>query len=134
MNLLCDRKNKSVGSISNCETRSSREQRRYLPKKRVIKEYSRRFNVWEVARGVNKTKHPAVFPEKLAQDHIYSWSNAGDIVLDPFCGSGTTAKMAILSERNFIGFEIPAEYYEIANKRIASIGKDIPLFEQDLNV
>lgn len=103
-------------------------------KKRVIKEYSRRFNVWEVARGVNKTKHPAVFPEKLAQDHIYSWSNAGDIVLDPFCGSGTTAKMAILSGRNFIGFEISAEYCEIANKRIASIGKDIPLFEQDLNV
>lgn len=134
MNLLCDRKNKSVGSISNCETRSSRGQRRYLPKKRVIKEYSRRFNVWEVARGVNKTKHPAVFPEKLAQDHIYSWSNAGDIVLDPFCGSGTTAKMAILSGRNFIGFEISAEYCEIANKRIASIGKDIPLFEQDLNV
>lgn len=134
LNLLCDRKNKSVGSISNCETRSSREQRRYLPKKRVIKEYSRRFNVWEVARGVNKTKHPAVFPEKLAQDHIYSWSNAGDIVLDPFCGSGTTAKMAILSGRNFIGFEISAEYCEIANKRIASIGKDIPLFEQDLNV
>ena len=77
---------------------------------------------------------PAVFPEKLAQDHIYSWSNAGDIVLDPFCGSGTTAKMAILSSRNFIGFEISAEYCEIANKRIASIGKDIPLFEQDLNV
>lgn len=63
-------------------------------KKRVVKEYSRRFNVWEVARGLNKTKHPAVFPERLANDHILSWSNKGDVVLDPFCGSGTTAKMA----------------------------------------
>lgn len=91
LNLLCDRKNKSAGNVSNCETRSGREQRRTLSKKRVVKEYSRRFNVWEVARGLNKTKHPAVFPERLANDHILSWSNKGDVVLDPFCGSGTTA-------------------------------------------
>lgn len=56
----------SAGNVSNCETRSGREQRRTLSKKRVVKEYSRRFNVWEVARGLNKTKHPAVFPERLA--------------------------------------------------------------------
>ena len=100
-------------------------------KKRVVKEYSRRFNVWEVARGLNKTKHPAVFPERLANDHILSWSNKGDVVLDPFCGSGTTAKMAMLTGRKFIGFEISAEYCDIAEKRIASVGKDIPLFEAD---
>lgn len=99
--------------------------------KRVVKEYSRRFNVWEVARGLNKTKHPAVFPERLANDHILSWSNKGDVVLDPFCGSGTTAKMAMLTGRKFIGFEISAEYCDIAEKRIASVGKDIPLFEAD---
>lgn len=108
-----------------------REQRRTLSKKRVVKEYSRRFNVWEVARGLNKTKHPAVFPERLANDHILSWSNKGDVVLDPFCGSGTTAKMAMLTGRKFIGFEISAEYCDIAEKRIASVGKDIPLFEAD---
>lgn len=79
----------------------------------------------------NKTKHPAVFPERLANDHILSWSNKGDVVLDPFCGSGTTAKMAMLTGRKFIGFEISAEYCDIAEKRIASVGKDIPLFEAD---
>lgn len=131
LNLLCDRKNKSAGNVSNCETRSGREQRRTLSKKRVVKEYSRRFNVWEVARELNKTKHPAVFPERLANDHILSWSNKGDVVLDPFCGSGTTAKMAMLTGRKFIGFEISAEYCDIAEKRIASVGKDIPLFEAD---
>lgn len=64
-------------------------------------------------------------------DHILSWSNKGDVVLDPFCGSGTTAKMAMLTGRKFIGFEISAEYCDIAEKRIASVGKDIPLFEAD---
>lgn len=57
--------------------------------------------------------------------------NKGDVVLDPFCGSGTTAKMAMLTGRKFIGFEISAEYCDIAEKRIASVGKDIPLFEAD---
>ena len=63
-------------------------------------------------------KHPAIFPEQLANDHIISWSNEGDIVYDPFMGSGTTAKMAILNNRNWIGSEISKEYCEIANERI----------------
>ena len=82
-------------------------------------------NVWEYLVGGGKStkdkiafKHPAIFPEKLAQDHIISWSNEGDIVLDPFMGSGTTAKMALLNNRNFIGFEISEEYCKIAEKRI----------------
>ena len=66
-------------------------------------------------------KHPAIFPEQLANDHIISWSNEGDVVLDPFMGSGTTAKMAILNNRNFIGFEISDEYCDIARERIAQI-------------
>ena len=53
----------------------------------------------------DKTGHPAVFPEKLAEDHILSWTKEGDLVLDPFMGSGTTAKMAMLNNRNFVGFE-----------------------------
>ena len=63
-------------------------------------------------------KHPAIFPEKLAEDHIRSWSNEGDIILDPMCGSGTTCKMAILNKRNFIGIEISKEYCEIAENRL----------------
>jgi site-specific DNA-methyltransferase (adenine-specific) len=62
--------------------------------------------------------HPAMFPEKLANDHIISWSNEGDLVYDPFMGSGTTAKMAIINKRNWIGSEISKEYCEIANERI----------------
>lgn len=63
-------------------------------------------------------EHSAIFPEKLAEDHILSWSNPGDIVLDPFMGSGTTAKMAILNDRNYIGFEMSKEYCDIAEERL----------------
>ena len=59
-----------------------------------------------------------MFPEQLANDHIISWSNPNDIVLDPFMGSGTTAKMAILNNRNYIGFELNQEYCKIAERRI----------------
>lgn len=75
-------------------------------------------NIWEMAIAQNKTKHPAVFPEQLANDHIITWSNEGDVVLDPFVGSGTTAKMAFLNNRKYIGFEISKEYCEIAESRI----------------
>ena len=63
-------------------------------------------------------KHPATYPEKLANDHIISWSNEGDLVYDCFMGSGTTAKMAHLQNRNWIGSEISKEYTDIANKRL----------------
>lgn len=59
-----------------------------------------------------------MFPEDLAKDHIISWSNEGDIVLDPFSGAGTTAKMARNAGRKYIGIEISPEYCEIANKRM----------------
>lgn len=65
-------------------------------------------------------QHPAIFPEKLVEDHIKSWSNEGDVVLDPFMGSGTTGKMAILNNRNFIGIELNEEYFKIAQQRIAN--------------
>ena len=76
-------------------------------------------NVWEYAVGGNLTGHPAVFPLQLANDHIISWSNEGDLIYDPFMGSGTTAKMAKLNNRIFIGSEISEKYVEIAEKRIA---------------
>ena len=67
----------------------------------------------------NKNRfHPAMFPEQLAHDHIISWSNEGDTVLDCFLGSGTTGKMAKQLNRNFIGIEISPEYLEIAKNRI----------------
>ncbi len=63
-------------------------------------------------------KHPAIYPERLAQDHILSWSNEGDVVFDPMCGSGTTCKMAFLNNRNYIGVDISEEYINIAEERL----------------
>jgi DNA modification methylase len=87
-----------------------------------IKEYKNKSNIWGYNIGNcgdDNTKHPAPFPEDLAMDHIKSWSNEGDLIYDPFMGSGTTAKMAHLLKRNWIGSEISAEYVKIAEKRIA---------------
>ena len=77
-----------------------------------------RGNVWRMVDRQGNG-HPATFPEALARDHILSWSNEGDIVLDPFNGSGTTTKMARLMGRRFIGVEVNPEYCEIARKRLA---------------
>jgi DNA modification methylase len=84
-----------------------------------------RENIWKYHAspyfsGDDVTKHPAPFPEKLAEDHILSWSNENELILDPFMGSGTTAKMAKLNNRNYIGFEISQEYCDIAEKRLNS--------------
>ena len=77
------------------------------------------YNIWFLTTGTgDKVKHNAPFPEKLANDHIISWSNEGDLVYDPFMGSGTTAKMAKINKRNYIGSEISKEYCDIIEKRI----------------
>jgi len=96
--------------------------------KKVLGELKRekvKDNIWEYAVGLGGTtndkiafKHPAVFPEKLAEDHILSWSNEGDVVLDPMCGSGTTCKMAKMNNRYFIGIDISKEYCKIARQRV----------------
>jgi site-specific DNA-methyltransferase (adenine-specific) len=77
-----------------------------------------RDNIWEIAVARNTTEHPAVFPETIASDHIISWSNEGDIVYDPFIGSGTTALAAKKLSRIYIGSEISKEYCDIAEARI----------------
>ena len=83
-----------------------------------VAEYGVRGNIWRYVTSLNSTGHPAPYPEALAQDHILSWSNEGDLVYDPFMGSGTTAKMAILNKRNYIGSEISSEYCDVAEKRL----------------
>lgn len=95
--------------------------------KKIVKttgEYKEASNVWSYPVGFKNLGHPAVFPEQLATDHILSWSNEGDLVLDPMCGSGTTCKMAKLNNRNYIGIEISEEYCEIIKKRLDNIGKE----------
>lgn len=87
--------------------------------------FRKRENVWKINVGFNKSTkdsvafdHPATFPEALARDHILSWSNEGDVVLDPFCGSGTTLKMAREMGRRGIGIEINEEYCGITVARL----------------
>ena len=91
--------------------------------KRKVKEFGVRFNVWNmsgVQSNKERTGHPAQFPEALAHDHIVSWSNPGDVVLDPFMGSGTTGVVCLNTGRKFVGFEIDQKYFEIAKERIES--------------
>ena len=91
-------------------------------------------NVWTYLSNSNSTKdkiafqHPAIFPEQLANDHIISWSNENDLIYDCFMGSGTTAKIAILNNRNYIGSEISKEYCDIAEKRIETYINQQKLF------
>ena len=123
LNFICDRPNKGYGRAYSSDVRISSEQRKTTNKRKTVGEFSRRHNVWEicsVVSNIERTKHPAPFPEQLANDHIISWSNEGDTVLDIFSGSGTTAKMAKLNNRNFIGFEISKEYCYIAEERLKS--------------
>ena len=78
-------------------------------------------NIWDIAIAQNKTSHPAVFPEQIANDHIISWSNENDLVFDPFVGSGTTGRMAVLNNRHFIGIDISDKYCELSKERIENI-------------
>lgn len=86
-----------------------------------MKEYGKRKNIWRYGVGGGKIDHPAVFPEQLAKDHIISWSNEGDTVLDCFMGSGTTGKMAVMNNRKFVGIEIDKGYFDIAKQRIEAV-------------
>jgi DNA modification methylase len=120
VNLLRDRKNTRHGKES---TPSKKSDENGSFSERIIverKEFGRRKNIWDYAVGGKQEigKHPAIFPEKLAEDHILSWSKEGDIILDPFFGSGTTGKMAKKNNRNYIGFELSQEYCNIAVERL----------------
>jgi DNA modification methylase len=125
-NIITDKPNKRAGELQHGSIRQKdgtvRKTSQYG--KRAIAEFGRRSNVWNVfpAKSPKERLHPAPFPEQLAQDHILSWSNEGDIVLDIFSGSGTTHKMALLNNRKFIGFEISQEYVEIEKQRIKDCG------------
>lgn len=87
------------------------------------------YAVGQNGNDLSAHKHPAVFPEQLARDQITSWSNEGDLVYDPFMGSGTTAKAAHQLGRNWIGSEISSEYVELANKRLEPYLAQANLFE-----
>lgn len=126
INLLKDKPNKWAGYSTYAEiTRREKDGTLTNKGKKVVNEFGVRTNIWRYSNGKGfSTKdkiayeHPAIFPEKLVEDHINSWSNPGDIVLDPFGGSGTTAKVAKQLGRNWIYIEKVQKYCEVAKERI----------------
>ena len=121
-NPIKDRRSKNVGSP--CKSHTTRLPDGSLKVNdlgdRRIQEFGQRYNVWEndCVKNGERVGHPAQFPLKLIKDHIVSWSNEGDTVLDPFMGSGTTGVACKELNRNFIGIEISEEYFKLATDRI----------------
>jgi len=124
--LLCDKPNRWAGYTTFGSASYRNKDGELIDRKiKPIPEFSPRYNIWKYNTGYGySTKdeyafgHPAIFPEQLAEDHILTWSNENDIILDPFCGSGTTCKMAKKNNRNFVGIDCVPEYIEIAKKRV----------------
>lgn len=110
----------TAGKIANGRThyRDGEKLTSFAGNGKAYKESKIRSNVWRYAVGTEDVKgHPAVFPLPLATDHVISWSNPGDTVLDPFMGSGTTGVACLNTGRNFIGIELSPEYHAIAKQR-----------------
>lgn len=117
MNFIEDKPNTAGGRVQKKDAVINKGKQRDGVGTFTRKHLGRRTNLWRISIG-GSNGHPAIFPEALACDHILSWSNEGDTVLDPFMGSGTTGKMAVLNNRNFIGIEKHKAYFEIACNRI----------------
>ncbi len=122
-NLICDKENRWAGHKD------------FSGKlKNPVPEFSPRNNIWKYTTSFNGVTHPAPFPEQLAHDHIISWSNEGDTILDPFAGSGTVGKMALRLNRNYILIEKEAKYIDIIKKRIAEEQSKLALFNTEQEV
>lgn len=122
-NLISDRKNKWGGTkVHGTERQVDGTTKPFskIQTSKLIKEYGARINIWEInpEKTLNK-EHPAVFPIHLVKDHIITWSNPNDVVLDPFMGSGTTGVACKETGREFVGIELVSKYFEIAKKRTA---------------
>lgn len=118
-NPIADRVNKSFGrKISGTNRMKDGTTKPIKNKGQQIKETGVRFNCWLISEGARQKDHPAVFPEALARDHILSWSNPGDMVFDPFAGSGTTLLAAKQTGRKCLGVELASKYCEMIVKRL----------------
>lgn len=133
VNLLQDKKNSCAGMTTYSDiTRREKDGSLTNKGRKVINEYGIRTNVWRYNNGKgfsSKDKiayeHPAIFPEKLVEDHIKSWSNPGDVVFDPFGGSGTTAKVSIELDRKWIYVELVEKYCDVAKQRIENMEENL---------
>ena len=136
VNLLKDKKNSCAG-MTTFGTRREKDGSLTNKGKKVINEYGVRTNIWKYNNGGFSSKdkiayeHPATFPEKLVEDHIKSWSHRGDVVFDPFGGSGTTAKISIKLDRKWLYVEKVEKYCDVAKRRIENMVVDLDV--QDNN-
>jgi DNA modification methylase len=96
--------------------------------KKTASLFGKRKNIWKYGVGGGRTGHPAVFPIKLAEDHVKSWTNKAEIILDPFMGSGTTLVACAKLGRKGIGIELDPDYFEIACKRVQAAYDQPDLF------
>jgi DNA modification methylase len=117
VNLLRDKVNISAGQDKSGVGRRDANGEHKIEKRAISSELSRRNNWWLIVPEIGE--HPAVFPEKLTSGHVQTWCNPGDVVLDPFAGSGTTLKAAKELNRHWLGIEINPAYVEICHKRLA---------------
>ena len=127
-NPIKDRINKSTGRLKSGTVRQSDGSTKKISSiGKSINKLGQRFNVWDVNTETSSKNrfHPAQFSEQIANDHIISWSNEGDLVYDCFMGSGTTAKMSIVNKRNWIGSEMSEEYCEIITQRLNAQQKEL---------
>ena len=121
LNLIKDRKNKSYKENDKKQVYRRRKSDFMEYGKGSdweMKEFSKRYNIWENSVSSKYKGHSATFPENLVTDHILSWSNEGDIVFDPFMGSGTTGVCSLRLNRKFVGIEKVTEYFNYSKERI----------------
>jgi site-specific DNA-methyltransferase (adenine-specific) len=104
---------------------------------KAVNEYGIDNNIWLIKNGMNKStkdliafEHPAIFPEELVIKHLITWTEEGDLVYDPFMGSGTTAKICIQLKRDWIGSEIDSDYSKICLERISKITPDSEVLKE----
>lgn len=128
-NPIEDRKNRTAGSVISGNERRPDGSFSPMPGNgKEIKNYGMRYNVWTMKNMQKGIGHPAVMPYSMAHDHIISWSNKGDTVLDPFMGSGTTLIAAIKTGRKAIGIEIDPKYFDISCRRVHDAQRQGNLF------
>ena len=120
--LICDKENKWKNFTNWGKNTNYNKDGELIPTNNIkpVPEFSPRNNIWKYTVGfnINEGKHPAVFPYQLAEDHLKTWSNEGDLVFDPFTGSGTTASAALCNNRRFIGCEIDKTYFSFIPNNI----------------
>ncbi len=124
--LICDKENKWAGWTNwGKQTKRKKDVLVEVPDLKPVPKLSPRNNIWKYTvsggfghKDKSAYEHPATFPQKLAEDHISTWTEKGDVVLDPMCGSGTTCIAAKKLDRKYIGIDINKNYTKLSERRL----------------